>query len=48
MKCNICGKKIEETFLGKIKGAYKGRGKKRKAICSECQKNLSKEMVRPL
>jgi len=33
-KCSICGKKIEEIFLGKIKGTYiKG-----KAVCSECQK----------
>jgi hypothetical protein len=34
MKCSICNKEIEQTFLGKIKGTYiKG-----KPVCSECQK----------
>ncbi|MBW2975516.1 hypothetical protein KY366_07385 [Candidatus Woesearchaeota archaeon] len=40
MKCSICGKKIETTFLGKIMGTYIGK----KPVCSECQrKNKSKE-----
>ncbi|MBW2989169.1 hypothetical protein KY358_02515 [Candidatus Woesearchaeota archaeon] len=34
MKCSICGKKIEKTFLGKIMGTYMGK----KPVCSECQK----------
>ncbi len=34
MKCTICKKKIEETFLEKIKGTYV----KGKAVCNECQK----------
>ena len=41
MKCDVCGKKIEETFLGKIIGSYvkDSKGKKH-AICFECQKKL--------
>tara|TARA_Y100000310_G_C20643462_1_gene795263 strand:- start:1151 stop:1303 length:153 start_codon:yes stop_codon:yes gene_type:complete len=38
MKCDICKKKIEETFLSKIKGTYVGSGKSKKAICQNCQK----------
>lgn len=38
MKCGNCGNKIEETFLGKIKGTYTGK----KPICSKCQKALKK------
>jgi len=46
-KCEICKKKIEETFLKKILGTYikDSKGKKH-AVCSLCQKNLgSKEKV---
>lgn len=36
MKCTICKKEIEETFMEKIKGTYiKG-----KVYCTECQKQL--------
>ncbi|MBD3202665.1 hypothetical protein GF327_00075 [Candidatus Woesearchaeota archaeon] len=38
MKCSICNKKIEKTFLNKIKGAYIIKNSKRHAVCSECQK----------
>ncbi len=41
MKCNNCGKKIETTFLNKIIGTYIGSGKKKKAVCNECQKKAS-------
>ncbi len=34
VKCDKCGKAVEETFLGKIKGTYE----KGKAVCSDCQK----------
>lgn len=47
MKCEICKKKIEETFLKKIIGTYvkDAKGKKH-AICFECQKTLgSKEKI---
>jgi len=38
VKCDECKEKIEETFLGKIKGTYIKDGKKKKVICSNCQK----------
>jgi len=40
-KCALCGKLIEKTFLGKIKGTYY----RKKPICSECQKTKLKEKV---
>lgn len=41
MKCEICGKKMGETFLSKIIGTYVKDSKgKRHAICEECQKKL--------
>lgn len=33
MKCSKCGKKIESTFLDKIKGTFV----KGKPVCSKCQ-----------
>ncbi|MBD3164831.1 hypothetical protein GF323_06555 [Candidatus Woesearchaeota archaeon] len=41
MKCDICGNKIQETFLKKIIGTYvkDDKGKKH-AICFECQKKF--------
>ena len=42
MKCEICGKEIEETFLGKLNGAAvrikKGESVKVHHVCSECQR----------
>ena len=38
MKCDNCGKKIETTFMNKIVGTYYTRGKRRKAVCPQCQK----------
>jgi len=38
MKCSKCGRKVEKTFLNKVRGTYIGSGKKKKLICSECQK----------
>jgi len=41
VKCNICGKKIAETFLGKIVGTYiKDKKGKQHVICFECQKKF--------
>ena len=40
MKCSICSKKIEETFLNKIVGTIMKVDGKKKAVCSECQKKL--------
>ena len=43
MKCAICNSKIEKTFLDKIIGTHIYKDKKKHAICSDCQKNNSKE-----
>ena len=46
MKCAICGKEIETTFLNKIKGSYIKYNGKLYAICSNCMKRLkTKENV---
>ena len=38
MKCEICGNKITETFLGKIKGTYiKDENGKMHVVCFDCQ-----------
>lgn len=42
MKCNICGKKLEETFLRKPVGTIVKDAKgKKKTVCAKCQKELS-------
>jgi ribosome-binding protein aMBF1 (putative translation factor) len=42
MECDLCGKEIEETFLGKIKGSVvkiNEAGKNKIFnVCSDCQK----------
>ena len=39
-KCELCGKKIDVTFLNKIIGTHvKDKKGKKHAICFECQKN---------
>ena len=41
MKCEICRKKIDETFLKKILGTYvKDEKGKKHAVCFECQKKF--------
>jgi len=40
MKCDICSSKIENTFLGKIKGTYVRKDGKQRVACFECQKKL--------
>ena len=46
MKCNICGKKVETTFLNKVIGTYaKDKKGKKRVVCNECQKkNPGKEL----
>ena len=39
-KCEICGEKIENLFLGKINGTYVKVDKKLKTVCSNCQRKL--------
>jgi ribosome-binding protein aMBF1 (putative translation factor) len=40
MKCSICGKKIEQTFLNKIVGTMMKVEGKKYQICSGCQKKF--------
>jgi len=41
MKCEICRKRIEETFLKKVLGTYvKDKKGKKHAVCFECQKKF--------
>lgn len=45
-KCDICGEKIEETFLKKIIGIAIRVNGKDKYVCSSCQKQLkTKEKI---
>lgn len=42
MKCSICNKNIEETFLKKIVGTHvKDEKGKKHAVCFECQKKFT-------
>ncbi len=46
MKCAICGKEIEHTFLNKIKGNYIKYKGKTIIVCSSCMKKFrTKEKV---
>ncbi len=38
MKCAICGKEVEKTFLEKIRGCYVHKNGKTYVVCSDCQK----------
>ena len=40
MKCSICNKKIEQTFLNKIVGTMMKVENKEYFICPECQKKF--------
>ena len=40
VKCDICGGKAENLFLGKIDGTFIKKDKKLKAVCSNCQRKL--------
>ncbi len=46
MKCETCNKRIETTFMNKIIGTYYTKGKKKYAICNECQNKLSDEEIK--
>jgi hypothetical protein len=39
-KCAICKRKVEQTFLNKIRGTFIGK----KAVCSECQSKHGKDL----
>ncbi len=38
MKCDLCKKTVEQTFLSKIKGTYVKVDGKKKVVCSDCQR----------
>jgi len=41
VKCSICNKKVQTTFLNKLLGTYiKDKKGKKKAVCFECQKKF--------
>jgi hypothetical protein len=43
MKCEICKKSIEMTFLNKIVGGYvKDKKGKKHTVCPECQRKYAK------
>jgi len=45
VKCDVCNEKIETLFLGKIDGTYIKKGKKLKAVCSNCQRKLGDKIL---
>tara|TARA_Y100000310_G_scaffold332023_2_gene406759 strand:+ start:1259 stop:1420 length:162 start_codon:yes stop_codon:yes gene_type:complete len=49
VKCELCKKKVEVTFLKKILGTYikDSKGKKH-AVCSSCQKSLGNDKEKVL
>lgn len=47
MKCEICSKTIQKTFLEKIMGTHVRNSKgKKKIVCSECQSKLKDEEIK--
>jgi len=43
-KCEICGNKIKELFLGKLKGTHiKDKKGKEHIVCFECQKKFDND-----
>jgi len=43
MKCSLCKKEIETTFLNKIVGTMVKHKGKKYFVCNECQKRFSNE-----
>tara|TARA_Y100000034_G_scaffold111983_1_gene145573 strand:+ start:892 stop:1041 length:150 start_codon:yes stop_codon:yes gene_type:complete len=46
MKCDLCKKTIDETFLNKIIGTYIRVDKKQRSVCRSCQKENSLDEVK--
>jgi ribosome-binding protein aMBF1 (putative translation factor) len=47
MKCDICGKKIETTFLNKLIGTtIRDAKRKKRTVCSDCQRRYTKEELK--
>jgi hypothetical protein len=38
MKCEICDAEVKEGKLGKLRGTYIMKGKKKIPVCNNCQK----------
>lgn len=51
-KCSLCGKKIEETFLGKLSGTIvkirKGEANEIFYACDDCQKKFGNKIKEEL
>ena len=43
-KCALCKEKVENTFLGKIRGTFI----KKKIVCSTCQKKFGESLEKQL
>ncbi|MBS3107221.1 hypothetical protein J4419_06210 [Candidatus Woesearchaeota archaeon] len=43
MKCDLCGAKIQQTFLNKILGTQIRVNGKKKLVCFECQRKFPKK-----
>ena len=49
MKCKICSKNIETTFMGKILGTHiKDSKGKKYTVCHECQKKFANNKAKIL
>ncbi|HIH31388.1 TPA: hypothetical protein HA235_01645 [Candidatus Woesearchaeota archaeon] len=46
MKCELCSKRIELTFMNKIIGTLYTKGKKQKAVCNDCQSRYSSREIK--
>ena len=46
MKCELCSTRIQTTFMNKILGTYYMKGKKKKVVCPNCQKNVSQKEIK--
>jgi ribosome-binding protein aMBF1 (putative translation factor) len=44
MKCTLCGKEIEITFLGKLKGNYVKTNGKVYTVCASCFRSNKDEI----
>ncbi len=46
MKCEVCKKDVEKTFLNKPIGTYmKDSKSKKRLVCNNCQKTYKKEEI---
>jgi hypothetical protein len=46
MKCSICSKKIETTFMNKIVGTVYTKGKKHHGVCKDCQSRFTSKEIK--